>query len=148
MFQLMRNCGLGLCLILIGCSGEGDLPALEGPDVVHGTEPTHCQAHTQFGTPTQQSDIVLCREGYVLGYSYSNKHAVFAQYHATLSSVSPKIERVTEYIVDDDILPLYQSTSDDYKYTGYDRGHLAPYASMDFSQLSADESNLCRISFR
>ena len=51
-----------------------------------------------------------------------------------------KTKRRDNFVADPSVPKEYSASLKDYKKSGYDRGHLAPYASMDFSKVSSDES--------
>ncbi|MBK2115086.1 DNA/RNA non-specific endonuclease [Francisella orientalis] len=89
-----------------------------------------------------QSNLYLCRDGYVVGYNYQTKEASWVAFKLTKSKVANKLKRDDKFKEDSDIPFVYRATLDDYSRSGYDRGHLASYASMDFSKKSADESFL------
>lgn len=89
-----------------------------------------------------ESDYYLCRQGYVVAYNCNTKQANYIISILTKSSVKHKIKRKNEFKADLSLPKRCRSELSDYKHSGYDRGHLAPYASMDFSQLSARQSFL------
>ena len=51
-----------------------------------------------------------------------------------------KTKRKDNFVADPSVPKEHSASLNDYKKSGYDRGHLAPYASMDFSKVSANES--------
>jgi len=85
---------------------------------------------------------VLCRTGYAVGYNYQTKNADWVAYHVTKESVNAQFKRSNNFKVDAELPEYAQSTLSDYSKSGYDRGHLAPSAAMDFSQESMQESFL------
>ncbi|MBK2028243.1 DNA/RNA non-specific endonuclease [Francisella noatunensis] len=109
----------------------------------------YCHGFLAYGNPSYdvteglgQSDLYLCRDGYVVGYNYQTKEASWVAFKLTKSKVANKLKRDDKFKEDGDVLFVYRATLDDYSRSGYDRGHLASYASMDFSKKSADESFL------
>jgi endonuclease G len=92
--------------------------------------------------PSNNSDQVLCRTGYAVGYNYQTKNADWVAYHVTKESVNAQFKRSNNFKVDAELPEYAQSTLSDYSKSGYDRGHLAPSAAMDFSQESMQESFL------
>ena len=101
-----------------------------------------CGEHLVKGMPSYNSDQVLCRTGYAVGYNYQTKNADWVAYHVTKESVNAQFKRSNNFKVDAELPEYAQSTLSDYSKSGYDRGHLAPSAAMDFSQESMQESFL------
>lgn len=108
-----------------------------------------CNGFLKYGVPVSNKEIevarvnqTLCRDGYVVGYSYLTKQPVWVAFELTGKSVSKRIKRKDKFRPDPAIPIRYQSELSDYKKSGYDRGHLASYASMDFDKESADQSFL------
>ncbi|AKP74860.1 Nuclease precursor (plasmid) [Piscirickettsia salmonis] len=101
----------------------------------------HCNGFMKYGVPGK-TDQYLCREGYSVGYDYKTKQPKWVAYHLTSQSVSKRIKRHDEFRPDSEIPYKYQAQLSDYKQSGYDRGHLAPYAAMDFDKKSASQSFL------
>ncbi len=101
-----------------------------------------CGEHLVKGVPSNNSDQVLCRTGYAVGYNYQTKNADWVAYHVTKESVNAQFKRSNNFKVDAELPDYAQSTLSDYSKSGYDRGHLAPSAAMDFSQESMQESFL------
>lgn len=101
-----------------------------------------CHAHLDFGTPGS-SDQELCRIGYAVGYNYEHQAPNWVAYKLTRESVTTDaVARKNMFAVDRDIPEEYRANHTDYKGSGYDRGHLAPAASMDFSYEAMKESFL------
>jgi len=100
-----------------------------------------CNGHVTFGVPGTE-DQLLCREGYAVGYDYDRKVPTWVAYHLTKESVDVKFRRSNRFREDLEIPEKYRSTLSDYKGSGYDRGHMAPAATVDFSEISMQESFL------
>ena len=101
-----------------------------------------CGQHLERGQPSQFSDQVLCREGYAAGYNYQTKNADWVAYHITAESVNLNYKRTNAFKSDSELPKETRSTLSDYAGSGYDRGHLAPSATMDFSRQSMLQSFL------
>lgn len=104
-----------------------------------------CNDHIPLGIPTVTVGSVnqlLCRDGYAVGYSYATHEPAWVAYRLTRISVFPYTKRSNHFKEDIEIPEDYRSTLSDYKEPVYDRGHLAPSASMDFSEKSMEESFL------
>ncbi len=109
----------------------------------------YCHDFLIYGNPgynvtnkIYKTNLYLCRDGYVVGYNYQTKQPSWVAFQLTKSKVANKLKRDDKFKSDGDIPFVYRSENSDYKKSGYDRGHLASYASMDFSKKSADESFL------
>ncbi|API87788.1 DNA/RNA non-specific endonuclease [Francisella uliginis] len=109
----------------------------------------YCHDFLIYGNPSfdvtsglGQTNLYLCRDGYVVGYNYKTKEASWVAFKLTKAKVANKLKRNDRFKEDDDVPFVYRATLDDYSHSGYDRGHLASYASMDFSKKSAEESFL------
>jgi endonuclease G len=101
----------------------------------------NCNGHVEFGIPGGE-DQLLCREGYAVGYDFARKGPLWVAYHITKESVEKKRKRSNSFKVDREVSTQYRSALNDYKHSGYDRGHMAPAATMDFSKKSMQESFL------
>lgn len=102
---------------------------------------TVCNQHLAQGTPNN-SDQILCRDGYAAGYNYQNKVSNWVAYHITQDTVNAFYKRSNSFRTDTELPADFRATSRDYTKTGYDRGHLAPSGTMDFSQESMQQSFL------
>ncbi|EIE5875671.1 DNA/RNA non-specific endonuclease [Vibrio parahaemolyticus] len=101
-----------------------------------------CGQHLDKGIPSSNSDQFLCRDGYAVGYNYNTKNADWVAYHITAESVNITNKRSNAFQEDTEMPDYARSTLADYKGSGYDRGHLAPSATMDFTQESMKQSFL------
>lgn len=100
-----------------------------------------CEEHLKAGNPGQY-DQLLCRSGFTVGYDYPTKLAKWVIYHVTQSSVQETTPRSNHFREDEEVQESLRSTLSDYYQSGYDRGHLAPRATVDFDQTSMNESFL------
>ncbi|QIV95919.1 endonuclease G [Allofrancisella inopinata] len=109
----------------------------------------YCHGFLEFGNPSfditnglGQSNLYLCRDGYVVGYNYQTKQASWVAFKLTKAKIANKQKRDDAFREDTDVPFVYRAQLSDYKKSGYDRGHLASYASTDFSEKSAEQSFL------
>jgi endonuclease G len=101
-----------------------------------------CHNHLIYGLP-QKSDQIMCRDGYAIGYSYIHRTPDWVSYYITKESVhGTNVPRSESFKEDLDIPTEYRSGSTDYYHSGYDRGHIAPSASIDYSREANDETFL------
>ncbi|EKO3814344.1 DNA/RNA non-specific endonuclease [Vibrio harveyi] len=101
-----------------------------------------CGQHLDKGMPSTNSDQFLCRDGYAVGYNYDTKNADWVAYHITAESVNITNKRSNSFKEDTEMPDYARSTLADYKGSGYDRGHLAPSATVDFTRESMKQSFL------
>jgi len=95
--------------------------------------------HKKLGEPCS-CDLVLDRDGYSLGYSYKHKTALWASYIVSKHSIGINLDRGERFYPDPDIPEQYRVTPEDFRNSGYDKGHLAPSAAIDFSRRSNDQT--------
>jgi endonuclease G len=101
----------------------------------------NCSNFLEYGIPGSTNQY-LCRDGYAVGYSYMYKQPLWVAYELTGKSVTRKIKRHDDFQPDLQIPKKYRAEKKDYSRSGYDRGHMAPYAAMDFDKESAKQSFL------
>lgn len=109
-----------------------------GGGVIRPTTVDSSCHHLQYGTP-KQSDVVLCREGYALGYNNNLKSAEWVSYILN-KELGNNVTRQDDFRVDPDIKPIFQTTPDDYDEPIYHQGHLANSESIDQTQNANDET--------
>ena len=88
--------------------------------------------HRKPGEPCQ-TDLVLDRQGFSLGYSYAHKTALWVSYVITQGSVELNLAARGNFYADQDIPEAYRAQPEQHVNTGYDKGHLAPSATINFS---------------
>lgn len=76
---------------------------------------------------------------YKLAYSEENEQALWVFYRLTIDMISGNIERTDDFR-EDPLVSTFSAKLDDYKGSGYDRGHLCPAASMSYNAVSMSES--------
>lgn len=95
--------------------------------------------HRESGEPCK-TDRVLDRIGYSLGYDYKRKSALWAAYIISKHSVGINYPRSTSFYADTEIPFKHRVLPEEYEGSGYDKGHLVPSASVDFSRKSNKET--------
>ncbi|HIM96925.1 MAG TPA: DNA/RNA non-specific endonuclease [Gammaproteobacteria bacterium] len=103
----------------------------------------HCGMHLMYGTPAG-ADQVLCRTGYVSGYSYRYKAPLWVAFSITSSSVfsDNKAKRQNDFRVDPELPIDHQSSPKDYDEPVFDQGHMADSADIDFTETANSETFL------
>ena len=136
---MFKTCCLLITLIITSSSYA---TMRESRSAIHAGK--FCQGFSKYGVPDAKhpSDIYLCRDGYMVGYNMHTKDPNWVEYRLTGTSVSGHIKRHNDFAPDMTIPTRYRAELSDYRRSGYDRGHLAPYAAMDFNKESAKQSFL------
>jgi len=81
-----------------------------------------------------KSDYFACNHGYAIAYDYQAKIPTWVAYKVTRRSIDTNAtERKNSFYVDRRIPKEHRSNSKDYSKSGYDRGHMAPSGSIDYS---------------
>jgi len=85
-------------------------------------------------------DVVINRRGYALGYSKKYKQSLWVVYRITKAEMNaPRFKRTNDFRVDP-LIKIGTAVLADYHKSGYDRGHLAPAATMGYSKQAMSES--------
>lgn len=100
-----------------------------------------CVPHLEMGQPGE-SDVILCRDGYAVGYNEQLKVDDWVAHYVTKESMNAYSPRTGYIKLDFEIDPPFRASSFDYNLSGYDRFHLAPAGTVDFSKQSVQLSNI------
>lgn len=95
--------------------------------------------HRRYGVPSP-ADQVLDRDGFSLGYSYKYKSALWVVYVLNKQSVRVDTGRSEAFYPDTDLPESHRTRLDDFANTGYDKGHLAPSAAINFTRRSNQQT--------
>ena len=77
---------------------------------------------------------------YTLCYSEKDEQAKWVAYHLTKNMCELNAVKRKDKFIPDPLVETGSATSDDYKNSGYDRGHLCPAGDMNWSERSMEES--------
>lgn len=95
-----------------------------------------------FYLPTSTTDVIIHHPYYSLSYSETHEQAEWVAYILTRERLAvPWVER-SDRFEEDPKISTGSATWQDYRGSGYDRGHLAPAADMAFSDAAMEESFL------
>ena len=94
-----------------------------------------------------RSDRVITHKGYTVSYNYDWKIPNWVAYELTDWEVAGEVPRYDRFKPDPMVPQNATATTDDYKYSGFDRGHMAPAADMKWDEQAMKESfylsNIC-----
>ena len=86
-----------------------------------------------------ENDQIVVHTGFTLSYSEPHEQAEWVAYLVTAERLKGDVKRTNNFRIDPAI-STGSSVLGDYKGSGYDRGHLAPAASMAWSKQAMSES--------
>ena len=95
----------------------------------------------------ERSDRVITHKGYTVSYNYDWKIPNWVAYELTYLEVQGEVPRHDRFKPDPMVPQGMTATTNDYKHSGYDRGHMAPAADMKWDEQVMKESfylsNIC-----
>lgn len=95
----------------------------------------------------ERSDRVITHKGYTVSYNYDWKIPNWVAYELTDREVQGEVPRYDRFKPDPMVPQSATATTNDYKHSGYDRGHMAPAADMKWDEQAMKESfylsNIC-----
>jgi endonuclease G len=112
--------------------------------IAQASNSADCDKHLVFGIPAGgDGDKVLCYSGFALSYDYEMKVPSWVSYTLTKQSVhGTNVKRKNNFKIDRNIPRQFASSGSDYSKSGYDRGHMAGSAQIDYSRAANDETFL------
>lgn len=120
---------LASCLSTLFCQNV-DLNNIEIPTIMDG-----------------RSDRMITHKGYTVSYNYDWKIPNWVAYELTDIEVQGEVPRYDRFKPDPMVPQNVTATTNDYKHSGYDRGHMAPAADMKWDEQAMRESfylsNIC-----
>ncbi|MDR0941814.1 MAG: DNA/RNA non-specific endonuclease [Bacteroidales bacterium] len=94
-----------------------------------------------------RNEIIITHTGFTISYNSDWKIPNWVAYELTDTEVAGEEPRSNRFMPDPNIAPEFSATDDDYKGSGFDRGHMAPAADMKWSKRAMKESfyfsNIC-----
>ncbi|KAL7275288.1 nuclease [Rhizina undulata] len=112
-----------------------------------GTSPVDPAGLFKYGFPGPVNDIAS-RTALVSSFDRRLRNPIWVAEHITPESLSIKgAERHDKFLEDEDVPERFRAKLNDYRRSGYDRGHQVPAADAKFSQQAMDETfyltNMC-----
>jgi len=98
-----------------------------------------CDEHLIAVVP-MASDVVLCKDAFLLGYDVDHRIPDWVAYKLTKESVEKYHERSDRFVPDEGVPQGGSAALSDYARSGFDRGHLAPSASIDVTKEAMEQS--------
>lgn len=118
-------------LIVSAFCGDARLPSVKSP--------AERSVNLQLGIPSE-SDQMIDRSGFALGYSNSRRQALWVSYILTAEHLNaPQVKRSNKFRPDP-LLKFDPVRPEQYNRTGFDRGHLAPASDMTYSRETMEQS--------
>ncbi len=121
-----------LALIFLAALTAGTAP-------VQAASTELCETNTEIGNPGG-ADMTICHQGYAVGYSFEKKIPLWCAYWIDPAVVDINVDRADRFKEHPQVPAGFSSTGGDYSRSGYDRGHCAPSASIDYSRAANDET--------
>lgn len=128
---------IAITIIAIACLTQNKTSENK-PAITNSKTQTFENADIEIPSDTFDLEIVA-HHGFTLAYSEVHEQAAWVAYELTSTEVGGKVSRTDRFLKDPNI-STGSATDNDYKGSGYDRGHLAPAADMKWSEESMNAS--------
>lgn len=96
---------------------------------------------------THKGETIISHTGFTLSYDREHNVPRWVAWQLTKAETEGTIPRAKDFLPDPSIEARHRVTSDDYKNSGYDRGHMVPAADMHWSARAMTEcfymTNIC-----
>ncbi len=89
--------------------------------------------------PAGKETPVVVHTYFALGYAEAHEQAAWVAYELTPEEVAVNLAREGNFR-EDPLVPTGSASLNDYRQSGYDRGHLAPVGDMNFDSVAMEES--------
>lgn len=91
--------------------------------------------------PASIPSIILRRKAYTTSYNSETHNPNWVAWHLTAEHVDGEIPRL-RYFIEDEQVPTPRTTNEDYKGSGWSRGHMCPAGDNKWDEVAMRESNL------
>ena len=133
---------------------NGERPKLDTSITIIG-KPDYNSCDSSYSIPTDSSIYRLCiprqdnyvseqilkRSAYILSYNKDTKCPNWVAWHLTAEHVDGDVPRDNSYYEDEEV-PNPRATYEDYRGSGWSKGHMCPAGDNKWSELAMRESNL------
>lgn len=103
------------------------------------TAAERCREFLEYGLPSDRGAL-LCRSGYALAHDDEKKAPAWVAQRMTPERLVNRVKRTDRFTADPDLPKGKRAELEDYRGSGYDRGHMAPAADMRWSPQAMAES--------
>lgn len=108
----------------------------------------HAQTALEIPAPIANGrEQIIHHTGYTVSYNGQRRLPNWVAYELTPEETAGAAARQNRFVPDPEVPPHETATTDDYKHSGYDRGHMAPAGDMKWSEQAMRESfylsNIC-----
>ncbi len=124
-------------VIAVATAAKKVLPTDE--DAVHGIPGLQVESLTRVQLPDEMPEIWLEYAGFDVSFNPQRHNPNYASWILTPSRADGEEERSNRFRSDNDVLGC--ARLDDYRNSGYDRGHMAPAGDMKWSARAMDDSH-------
>ncbi|MBU3725285.1 MAG: DNA/RNA non-specific endonuclease [Burkholderiaceae bacterium] len=98
-----------------------------------------CREFLEYGLPSDRGAL-LCRSGFALAHDEEKKAPAWVVQRMTPERLINRVKRNDRFVPDPDLPKGARAELEDYRGSGYDRGHMAPAADMRWSAQAMAES--------
>ena len=143
---------IALCLMAAaavkGLSGEGRDELSDSPkDKVEAGAPSETDISVLAKLADAEGEIMLTRVGYTTSYNPQTKQPNWVGWRLTADHVDGEFQRKGIKFHEDEDVPEPRAKDEDYRGSGYDRGHMCPSGDNKWSQQAQEQSflftNIC-----
>ena len=142
----MKNLLLSTFLVATSIASAIALP-ISTPNVASFSNTSASLPLEQPATLHNHPEQIVVHTGYRLSFNRETLCPNWVAWELTANETEGSVQRSNDFRPDEMLPCRYQVTTDDYKHSGYDRGHMCPSADMKWSSTAQSEcffmSNIC-----
>ncbi len=142
----MKNLLLSTFLVATSIASAIALP-ISTPNVASFSNTYASLPLEQPATLHNHPEQIVVHTGYRLSFNRETLCPNWVAWELTANETEGSVQRSNDFRPDEMLPYRYQVTTDDYKHSGYDRGHMCPSADMKWSSTAQSEcffmSNIC-----
>ena len=131
---------LGAVFYVLKNNKSKDSPAAKLHQIEQKLEQNNIQPQDNTFLPTSTTGEIVAHSYYTLSYSEKDEQAEWVAYTLTRDMVSGFHNERNDNFRPDKSVPTGSATPDDYRGSGYDRGHLCPASDMNSDVKAMDET--------